>query len=72
MKYLIAVLALTLSGCASFEYPMNCVGHVQSANYTAPIYDIRTVGKNIEYKAGGPFQLAWVPESTFSKITCSK
>ena len=70
MKYLVAALVLTLSGCASFDYPLNCTGYVGNS-YSAPIFDSRTVGKNKEVKAGGPFQLAWVPESTFSKITCT-
>lgn len=71
MKRLTLLAVLLLAGCANLEYPLNCVGYT-SSGYSAPIFDSRTIGKQTEVKAGGAFQLAWVPKSTFTNITCDK
>lgn len=74
MKYFAAfIFVVLLSGCQSLP-DASCSGTalIGGKETTVPIYGVRKVASQTQYKAGYPFNWQWVGKNNFTYTTCDK
>lgn len=71
MKKIAVVLALLLTGCVpKWEPQCQAIAYVGGKDTTVEIYGTRMWGKQVQYRAGYPFNWQWVSVNNFKYTNC--